>query len=464
MTVSPYAPSDQVSRVVKELKAFFGERLAVGEAMRRQHANSLTFLEAQLPDAVIWPESTAEVVEIVGRASAASVPLIAFGAGTSLEGHVNAPFGGIAVDFSKMNRVLQIRPDDLDCTVEAGVTRQRLNADLRDTGLFFPVDPGAEHATLGGMAATRASGTTTVRYGSMRDNVLNVTAVMASGEVVRTARRARKSSSGYDLTRLLVGSEGTLGLITELTLKLYGVPETVVAAVAAFQTVAGACRAATQSIQLGLNVARIELLDAMQIRAVNIHSKLSLPEAATLFVEFHGSSESCIKDLETFRQLAGAEGAGDVRSASAEDGRRALWKARHDALWAVKSCWPGREVLVTDVAVPLSHLAAAVEETTIDIQRAGMIAPIVGHVGDGNFHAIVVFDPTDAAERAKIDGFLDRLVERALKFDGTATGEHGIGQGKKRFLRLEHGPGVDLMLSIKTALDPKGILNPGKLF
>ena len=462
--VSQLQQPDLAGEVIRDLRAMFGDRVATGEAIRRQHANSLTFLDAELPDAVVWPESTGDVVAIVGHASNAGIPLIAFGAGTSLEGHVNAPHGGIAIDFSRMNRVLQVRPDDLDCTVEAGVTRQRLNAELRATGLFFPVDPGAEEATLGGMAATRASGTTTVRYGSMRDNVVNVTAVMASGEVVRTARRARKSSSGYDLTRLLVGSEGTLGLITELTLKLYGVPETVMAAVAAFETVSGACRASTQAIQLGLNVARIELLDAMQVRAVNIHSKLSLPEAATLFVEFHGSQQSCVKDLETFRQLAEAEGVKNIRSASDEDGRRNLWKARHDALWAVKSCWPGREVLVTDVAVPLSHLAAAVEETTADIQQTGLIAPIVGHVGDGNFHAIVVFDPASAVEKAKVEGFLNRLVERALKFDGTATGEHGIGQGKKRFLRLEHGPAVDVMLSIKTALDPKGILNPGKLF
>lgn len=313
------------------------------------------------------------------------------------------------------------------------------------------------------MAATGASGTTTVRYGSMRDNVLNVTVVLASGEVVKTAQRARKSSSGYDLTRLMVGSEGTLGLITELTVKLYGTPEHVIAAVVAFASIAGACRASTQAIQLGLNVARLELLDTPQIRAVNIHSKLALLEAPTLFVEFHGSLESCTKDLETFRALADAEGAQNLRAASDEDGRRQLWKARHDALWAVKSSWPGREALVTDVAVPLSHLAAAVEETVADIAAHGLIAPIVGHVGDGNFHAIVMFDPHDTSEAKTVEAFLDRLVERALRFEGTATGEHGIGQGKRRFLLREHGAGVDVMRTIKRALDPKGIFNPGKV-
>lgn len=456
--------SPPVASALERLEASFRGRISTGEAIRLQHANTLTSLPAEPPDAVIWPETTAEVAEIVACASAFAVPIIAFGAGSSLEGHVNAPRGGIAVDFGKMNRVLEIRPDDLDCTVEAGVTRHGLNTELRSTGLFFPVDPGAEFATIGGMAATRASGTTTVRYGSMRDNVINITAVMASGEVVRTARRARKSSAGYDLTRLLVGSEGTLGLITELTLKLYGVPETVTAAVAAFNTLDGACRAAISAIQMGLGLARIELLDDQQIKAVNLHSKMSLPEAPTLFIEFHGSSAACVKDLETFTELAAADGVIDVRSASDEDGRRALWKARHEALWAVKSAWPGREVLVTDVAVPLSKLAQAVAETAEDVRQSGLVAPIVGHVGDGNFHAIIAFDPDDAQEASRVNNFLDRLVARALSFDGTATGEHGIGQGKRRFLRAEHGASVDVMRAIKTALDPLGIFNPGKLF
>ena len=455
---------ERVQNIMPQLQQLFPGRVATGAAIRMQHANTLTFLPAEPPDIVVWPESTAEVSHLVALASQARVPVIAFGAGTSLEGHVNAPEGGIAVDFGKMNRVLEIRPDDLDCSLEAGVTRAQLNTELRATGLFFPVDPGAEHATLGGMAATRASGTTTVRYGSMRDNVINLTAVMASGEIVRTARRARKSSAGYDLTRLLVGSEGTLGLITELTLKLYGVPETVLAAVVPFRSLDGACRAAIMAIQLGLGLARVELLDGAQIKAVNLHSHLSLPEVATLFIEFHGSAAACANDLDSFRGLAEGEGALEVRSATDEDGRRSLWKARHEALWAVKSAWPGRQTLVTDVAVPLSKLAAAVAATEEDVRQSGLIAPIVGHVGDGNFHAIVVFDPGNRDETERVERFLDRLVERALAFDGTATGEHGIGQGKRRFLQAEHGAGVAVMRAIKAALDPNGILNPGKIF
>ena len=358
----------------------------------------------------------------------------------------------------------EVRPGDLDCSVEAGVTLQRLNADLRSSGLFFPVDPGEQNATLGGMAATRASGTTTVRYGSMRDNVINVTAVMASGAVVRTARRARKSAAGYDLTRLLVGSEGTLGLITELTLKLHGVPETILAAVAAFDTVEAASATAIAAIQSGLGLARIEFLDALQIRCVNAYSQTDLDELPTLFLEFHGTSASCLRDRDAFSELATECDCHKVLSATDEPGRRKLWKARHDAFWAVKSSWPGRQVLVTDVAVPLSQLALAISETANDIARTGLIAPIVGHVGDGNFHAIVVVDATDAAEAKRVEGFLDRLAARALALEGTATGEHGVGQGKMRFMSAEHGAGVEVMRAIKRALDPGNILNPGKIF
>lgn len=450
--------------ILEGLERRFPGRVARGEAIRRQHANALTFHAAEPPDAVVWPESTEEVQAIVRAATAAGVPVIGFGAGTSLEGHVNAPLGGICVDFSRMSRVLAVRPGDLDCSIEAGVTRRRLNQELRDTGLFFPVDPGAEEATLGGMAATRASGTTTVRYGSMRDNVINLTVVLPSGEVVRTARRARKSASGYDLTRLMIGSEGTLGLITELTLRLYGVPETILAGVATFETLDGACRATTSAIQSGLGLARIELLDPVQIRAVNEYSKLALAETPTLFLEFHGSAAACAQDLETFADLGAGEGMLKLESAADEDGRRSLWRARHDALWAVKSLWTGRDVLVTDVAVPLSNLAEAVRETADDVAQHGIIAPIVGHVGDGNFHAIVVFDSTSEEERDRIEAFLDRLVARALRLDGTATGEHGIGQGKRRFLHDEHGHAVQAMVAIKHALDPLGLFNPGKIF
>lgn len=449
--------------VLEALERRFPGRLARGEAVRRQHANALTFHPAELPDAVVWPQSTQEVAEIVTLAAAARMPVIPFGAGTSLEGHINAPSGGLSVDFSRMDKVIAVRPEDLDCTIEAGVTRRRLNQELRATGLFFPVDPGAEEATLGGMAATRASGTTTVRYGSMRDNVINLTAVLASGQIIRTARRARKSASGYDLTRLLVGSEGTLGLITELTLKLYGMPEHIVSAVATFPTLEGACRASTAAIQCGLGVARIELLDSVQLRAVNQYSKLALDEVPTLFLEFHGSPAACAQDVETFKDLGGEQGMAALSSAADEDGRRKLWRARHDALWAVKSVYAGRQVLVTDVAVPLSNLSRAVGETAEDVERSGLVAPIVGHVGDGNFHAIVAFDPADPAEIHRIEEFLGRLVARALALDGTATGEHGIGQGKRRFMYDEHGAAIAAMQSIKMALDPLNILNPGKI-
>ncbi len=456
--------STAISACLTEIESGLKDRVSVNAAVRGHHANALTVIAAQAPGAVVWPQSTAEVATIAAAATRHRIPLIAFGAGTSLEGHVNAPFGGISVDFSRMNKVLAVRTSDMDCTVEAGVTLQQLSTELRNTGLFFPVDPGAEHATLGGMAATRASGTTTVRYGSMRDNVVTMTAVMASGEIVRTARRARKSAAGYDLTRLLVGSEGTLALITELTLKLYGVPEQILAAVASFGTVAATCRAATAAIQCGLGLARIEFLDAVQLRCVNARSKLGLEELPTLFLEFHGSPAACRSDFDAFSALAADEGARGVRSATSEADRRQLWKARHDAFWAVKAAWPGKQVLVTDVAVPLSRLAEAVTATADDIAESGLTAPIVGHVGDGNFHAIVVYDPSDAAEARRVEGFLDRLVARALALDGTATGEHGIGQGKARFMRAEHGPALDVMRSIKQALDPLGILNPGKIF
>lgn len=441
----------------------FSGRFSRGEAIRRQHAHTLTYHPPELPDAVVWAETTEEVSELVKRAASVRMPVIAFGAGSSLEGHVNAPLGGLSIDFSRMNKVLAVRPNDLDCTVEAGVSRRQLNQELRHTGLFFPVDPGSEDATLGGMAATRASGTTTLRYGSMRDNVVNVTAVLASGSVIRTARRARKSAAGYDLTRLMVGSEGTLGLITELTLRLFGVPETVLGAIAPFATLEGACNAVTLAIQSGLGLARIELLDAVQIRAVNAYSKLALAEVPTLFLEFHGTREACTRDLEAFSSLATSEGMMSIEASFDEEGRRRVWRARHDALWAVKTLWAGRQVVVTDVAVPLSNLAFAVRETAEDIAKTGLDAPIVGHVGDGNFHCIVAFDSGSAAEVARVEAFLQRLAERAIACDGTATGEHGIGQGKRRYMALEHGEAVSTMKHIKDALDPLGILNPGKI-
>ncbi|HZA02599.1 MAG TPA: FAD-linked oxidase C-terminal domain-containing protein [Hyphomicrobiaceae bacterium] len=450
-------------RALEALRPRFGDRVQTGEAIRRQHANTLTWLESQPPDAVVWVENTEEVHDIVRLANEHRVPIIPFGAGTSLEGHVNAPYGGISVDFSRMNRVLAVNERDLDCVVEAGVSRRLLNEHLRDMGLFFPIDPGAEEATLGGMAATRASGTNAVRYGTMRDNVLNITAVMADGSVVRTGGRARKSSAGYDLTRLLVGSEGTLGIITELTVRLYGIPEVILAAVCPFGTLEGACNAVIQAIQLGVDLARIELLDEVQILAVNAYSKLALEERPTLFLEFHGSAISTRDQVQAFEEIAKSEGAIRFDWATKEEDRRRLWRARHDVYWAVKSTWPGREVLATDACVPISRLAECVLETKKDIRDTGLIAPIVGHVGDGNFHTTPVVDTRNPAEVEMVKGFIERLAVRAIAMDGTCTGEHGIGQGKMKFLEAEHGPGVGVMRQIKRALDPLGILNPGKI-
>lgn len=447
-----------------ELERRFGARVSRALAARIQHANGQTFLKPQPPDAVVWPVTTAEVSEIVCLASQHRIPVIAFGGGTSLEGQINAPEGGISVDFSKMDKVMAVRANDLDCTVEPGVTLGKLRQELRDTGLFFPVDPGSDIASLGGMAATRASGTTTVRYGSMRDNVLNMEAVLANGAIVRTGGRARKSAAGYDLTRLLIGSEGTLGLITELTLKLYGRPEATVLAVAQFKDIAGACQAAISAIQNGLGVARIELLDASQMRYSLQGKSRKLAGLPALFVEFHGSAAATFNDLETFSAITKEHGLMVFHSAFDDVERRTLWQARHDAFWSVKSACPGKEFVVTDIAVPLSRLAETVSETAQDIAESKLNAPIVGHVGDGNFHAIVAFDPSDAGEAHRVRAFLDRLVARSLAMGGTATGEHGVGQGKQRFMRDEHGTGLDVMRAIKAALDPLNILNPSKVF
>jgi D-lactate dehydrogenase (cytochrome) len=457
------ARREGVDTAIAVLRQRFGDRLQTGEAIRRQHANTLTWIENQPPDAVIWVETGDEVPEIVRVAAQHRVPIIPFGAGTSLEGHVNAPNGGLSIDFSRMNRVLAVNDRDLDCVVEPGVSRKALNDHLRDMGLFFPIDPGAEEATLGGMAATRASGTNAVRYGTMRENVLNVTAVLADGSVVKTAGRARKSSAGYDLTRMFVGSEGTLGVITELTVRLYGIPEVILAAVCPFKTIEGACNAVIQSIQLALGVARMELLDEVQIRAVNTHSKLSLQESPTLFLEFHGTQVSARDQVRLFEEIAKAEGAIRFDWADKEEDRRRLWKARHDVYWSVKTTWPGKDVLATDVCVPISRLAECVLETQKDIRASGLVAPIVGHVGDGNFHTTPVFDMKDPAEMAKVKGFMERLTARAIGMEGTCTGEHGVGQGKVKYMTSELGAGVDMMRQIKRALDPLDIMNPGKV-
>jgi D-lactate dehydrogenase (cytochrome) len=459
----PPRSAESIKTAIAVLQQRFGDRVQTGQAIREQHGHTLTWIQNEPPDAVVWPNNQDEVVEIVRIAGEHNCPIIPFGAGTSLEGHVNAPEGGISLDFQNMKEVIAVNHEDLDVVIQPGISRTELNDYLRDTGLFFPIDPGADNATLGGMAATRASGTNAVLYGTMRENVLNVTAVMADGSVVKTGGRARKSSAGYDLTRLLVGSEGTLGIITELTVRVYGVPEMILAAVCPFKTIEGACNSVIQSIQLGLGVARMELLDPMQIRAVNFHSKTEFEECPTLFLEFHGTPVSARDQVDNFNEIAKEEGAIRFDWAEREEDRSKLWKARHDAYWSVRSTWPGMDTLASDVCVPVSRLAECVTETARDIEEHGLIAPIVGHVGDGNFHTQPVFDPADPAAKQKVEEFLSRLSKRAIAMEGTCTGEHGVGQGKRKYLKAEHGSGLNVMQQIKSTLDPQNLLNPGKI-
>lgn len=454
---------ETVARVAGILKQRFGERATTSGAVREQHANTLTWVENQPPDVVVFAETTEEVCEIVKLCASARMPVIPFGAGTSFEGHVNAPFGGVCVDLSRMNAVLAVHPEDLDCVVQPGVTRKALNEHLRDTGLFFPIDPGAD-ATIGGMVGTRASGTNAVRYGTMKDNVLALTVVTPSGEVMRTSRRARKSSAGYDLTRLVVGSEGTLGVVTEVTLKLHGAPEAISGGICPFPSIASACEAVIATIQSGIPVARIELIDEMQVRAVNAYSKLSLREEPQLFLEFHGSEAGVAEQAARFGDIAGEFGGGPFEWTTRPEERTRLWQARHDAYWAAMAFRPGWKSFSTDVCVPISRLAECVGETQRDIAETGLIAPIVGHVGDGNFHVLPLFDPADEAAFAKAMAFAARLVERALAMEGTCTGEHGVGQVKMKYLEAEHGaPALDAMRAIKRAIDPLDIMNPGKI-
>ena len=452
-----------IQAAVSAFRQVFGPRFQTGEAIRAQHAHTTTYIPAQLPDGVLFVESADDVRAAVRLCAEHKVPVIPFGTGSSLEGQINAPYGGISIDFSRMNRVLEVNAEDLDCTVEPGITREELNAHLRDTGLFFPIDPGA-NASIGGMASTRASGTNAVRYGTMKDNVLAVTAVTAAGEEIRTARRARKSSAGYDLTRLYVGSEGTLGVLTAITLRLQGIPEVIAGGICGFPTLKDACNAVIMTIQLGIPVARIELVNALQIKACNAYSGLSLPEQPTLFVEFHGSGESVALQSKQFGAVASDCGGGDFQWTSDAEERAKLWKARHNVYWAAKALRTGAAVLATDVCVPISRLADCVAETEADIEAHGLLAPIVGHAGDGNFHVSVVFDDKDPADIAAVEAFVTRLNARALAMDGTCTGEHGIGQGKQAFLPRELGEAVDVMRQIKRALDPDNILNPGKIF
>jgi D-lactate dehydrogenase (cytochrome) len=453
---------NSATQTIAELRQMLGELLSTAPAVREQHGKDQTWNPGAPPDAVAFVETTQEVQAIVKVCARHGTPVIPYGTGTSLEGHFAAPFGGISIDLSRMNRVLEVNAADLDCRVEAGVTRKQLNTHLRDQGLFFPIDPGAD-ASLGGMAATRASGTNAVRYGTMRENVLSLTAVMADGEIVRTARRAKKSSAGYDLTRLLVGSEGTLGVITEVGLRLHGIPESIVAGVCPFPSVEAACNATIQTIQIGIPVARIELVDEEHIKAFNAYSKLSLKAVPTLFVEFHGTPAATAEQAEMFAAIAEEWGGGPFESASKEEDRQKLWQARHDAFWATRTLMPGKESFSTDVCVPISRLAECVEATRRDLAEMKLYGPIVGHVGDGNFHVVLYCDRGDADEVKRVKLFYERLIERALAMEGTSTGEHGIGMGKRQYLMAEHGPGVEVMRRIKVALDPRNIMNPGKI-
>ena len=452
---------NSIAQAIAEIREILGDRLSTAQAVRDSHGKDQTWNPGAPPDAVAFVHCTDEVQKIVAICGKYNTPVIPFGTGTSLEGHFTAPFGGISIDLSAMNRILEVNAADLDCRVEAGVTRKQLNTHLRDQGLFFPVDPGAD-ASLGGMAATRASGTNAVRYGTMRDNVLNVTAVMANAQIIRTGSRAKKSSAGYDLTRLMVGSEGTLGVITEVALKLYGIPESIVAAVCPFPSVEACCNATITAIQMGIPVARIELVDAEHVKAFNAYSKLDLTVRPTLFLEFHGTEASAKEQAESFAAIAGDLGGGPYSLAVKEEDRQKLWQARHDAFWATKSLMPGKEAFATDVCVPISRLAQCVTETQGDLAANGLYGPIVGHVGDGNFHVVLFCDRGDPQEVQKVKQVYGRLIDRAIAMGGTSTGEHGIGSGKVAYLEKEHGPALAFMRDIKRALDPKNIMNPGK--
>jgi D-lactate dehydrogenase (cytochrome) len=454
---------EAAAAAVAALAAKFGNRLVTSQAVREQHANTTTWIASEPPDAVVFAQTTDDVQDIVRICAAHRVPIIPFGTGTSLEGHVNAPHGGVSIDFRDMNRVLAVNSQDLDCVVEPGITRKELNEHLRDQGLFFPLDPGAD-ASLGGMAATRCSGTNAVRYGTMKDNVLALKVVIPNGELMTTARRAKKSAAGYDLTRLMVGSEGTLGVITELTLKLSGIPEAISGGVCPFPSVEAACNAAIATIQSGIPVARIELLDELQVKATNLYSKLALPEVPMLFVEFHGSPAGVAEQSERFGEIAGDLGGGPFEWATRPEDRTRLWQARHDAYWAGRGPRPGAQAVATDVCVPISRLAECVTATQREIADLRLVAPILGHVGDGNFHLTLLVDMADPAEVKAAKILCERLVERALAMDGTCTGEHGVGQGKMKYLAGELGhPALAAMAAIKRALDPDNIMNPGKI-
>jgi D-lactate dehydrogenase (cytochrome) len=452
-----------VEDVVAALAARLGERATRSNAVIAAHGTSESYHAAHPPDVVVFPQSTEEVAAIVAICVAHAAPIVPWGAGTSLEGNASAVHGGVCIDFAQMNQVLAINAEDLDCRVQPGITRKRLNAELRDTGLFFPIDPGAD-ASIGGMTSTRGSGTMAVRYGTMRDNVMALEVVLADGRVIRTSRRAKKSAAGYDLTRLFVGAEGTLGVITEITLRLHPVPEAISAVVCPFGSFEGAVATAIAVTQAGIPVARIELLDEVMIRGVNNYARLGIVEAPTLFLEFHGTPAAVAEQAETVREIAQEHGSLGYDSATRTEDRNRLWTARDNTLYGGTGLRPGSKAVITDVCVPVSRLAECLVATKRDIAASGLIAPIVGHVGDGNFHTLILVDPAAPDEIARAKALHERMVARALELDGTSTGEHGIGTGKIAFLERELGGAVDVMRAVKRALDPQGIMNPGKIF
>ena len=457
-----HSPKAHIDRAVESARALLGTRLSMALSVREHHGKDLTWNASAAPDAVAFVRSTLEVQQLVQICAAEKCPMIAYGTGTSLEGHFAATHGGICIDLSGMNEILEVNAPDMDARVQAGVTRKQLNAFIRDQGLMFPIDPGAD-ASIGGMASTRASGTNAVRYGTMRENVMGLTVVLADGRVIKTGTRARKSSAGYDLTRLFVGAEGTLGIITEVQLKLHGIPEAISAGICSFQSVEACCNTTIEAIQSGIPLARIELVDDEHIKAINAYSKLSMPIAQTLFVEFHGTQAGVAEQSQRFSEIAVSHGGGVINFVTKEEDRLKLWQARHDAFWATQALKKSNEQSIsTDVCVPISRLAECVVDTQKDLAASGIYGPIIGHVGDGNFHVGMFCDPSDADQIKRVKSVYGRMVERALNMGGTCTGEHGIGSGKRDYLLKEHGEAISVMRALKLALDPFNLMNPGK--
>ena len=461
-TESDYS-KESIKLCVNKIKDEFGQQFSNSKSILEQHTHTMTIHESELPDGVVFAETKEDVQRVVKICSEYKCPIIPFGVGSSCEGHINAPYGGISIDMNNMNKIIKVYQEDLLVVVQPGVTREQLNTHLRDTGLFFPIDPGA-NASIGGMTATRASGTNAVRYGTMKDNVIALEVVTPDGQIIKTANKARKSSAGYDLTRLMVGSEGTLGIATEITLKLYGIPEVIAGGRVSFPSVKDATDAVIMTVQAGIPVARIEFLDTAQVIAVNNYSKTNLPEAPLLLLEFHGSESSVKEQSELFGEIASDFGGNDFEWTSNSEDRNKLWKARHDAYWSCKAVRPEAEIYSTDVCVPISKLSDCITETIEDMKKNELIGPIVSHAGDGNFHVALLIDKKSDEELKKLDDFLIRISERAIRMDGTCTGEHGVGQGKRKYMLKELGGAVDIMKKVKNAFDPNKIMNPGKLF